>query len=223
MKTAAHNPKLMAGAAIGAGLLIAVAGWMFLVSPKRAKAEELKAEAASVQSEINVRRAALAKKPKITIDVRHADLYRLTKAVPDRTDMAGIVLQLSRLAKRNGVGFHSITPAVEIPAAGYKVQPLNVVVEGRFAEVNGFLNTLRRLVTVRKGRLDAGGRLFAVDNVTISEPQEAKFPTVQASVTMNAFVYAGGALTTPAGGGTTTPDTTTPSVPNGAVAAGATP
>jgi Tfp pilus assembly protein PilO len=217
-----RNPKVVAGAAVAVGLVLAAAGWLLLVSPKRSEASKLQTEISSVQSEIAVRRSALARKPKISVDVRSSDLFRLTKAVPDRTDMSGIMLELSRQAQRSGVTFEAITPSSTVEALGYQVQPLAVVVNGRFGQIGEFMNRLRKLVTVRKSHLDAGGRLFAVDNVELIEPETpAKFPVVKATVTLDAFVYAGGAPSE--ADGTTPSDTTTPPTPSGAVAAGATP
>lgn len=222
MNQKTRNPKVVAGAAVAVGLLVAVAGWMMVVSPKRSEASKLQTEISSVQSQIAVRRAALASKPKISIDLRSSDLFRLTKAVPDRTDMSGIVLELSRQANRSGVTFEAITPSQPVQALGYQVQPLVVTVNGRFGQVGNFINRLRKLVTVRKSHLDSGGRLFAVDTMELIEPEAPlKFPAVKATVTVDAFVYAGGA---PSGADGTTPsDTTTPPNPSGAVAAGATP
>jgi Tfp pilus assembly protein PilO len=226
VKAKFQNPKVAIGAAVAGGLLILVVGWMLLVSPQRSKADDVQASIASTQSEIAARRAALAKKPKITVDVRSSDLYRLTKAVPDRTDMPGVVLQLSRISKSTGVRFDSITPSQPIIGQGYNVQPLTVVVVGRFGNVNDFLHRLRKLVTVRKQHLDARGRLFSIDGVTVGEDDKLHYPNVEASIVLNSFVYAGGSApatadgTTPAG--TTPSDTSTPA-PSGAAALGATP
>jgi Tfp pilus assembly protein PilO len=217
------NPKVAIGAAVAGGLLLALAGWALLVSPARSKSADLQTQIEQTQADITTRRAAIARKPTIEVDVRSSDLFRLTKAVPGRTDMPGIVLELNRLAGGTGVTFNSITPSAVVPAQGYNVQPLSVVVNGRFSEVNSFLNRLRKQVTVRKGRLDAGGRLFAVDNVDVAESGESKFPNVQATITLDAFVYAGGVQ---AGAGAASPnanpsDTSSPPS-SGAVAAGAT-
>ena len=186
------NPKVAIGAAVAGGLLLALAGWALLVSPARSKSADLGTQIQSTQGEITVRRAAIASKPKIEVDVRSSDLFRLTKAVPGKSDMPGIVLALNRLAGGTGITFNSITPSAVVPAQGYNVLPLSVVVNGRYGEVNSFLHNLRKLVTVRKGRLDASGRLFAIDNVDLAESADAKFPNVQATITLDAFVYAGG-------------------------------
>ena len=226
MNAKLKDPKFAIGGAVAVGLLVAVAGWMLLVSPAKSKASKLETQVQSTQAEIATRRAAIASKPKIRVDVRSSDLYRLTKAVPDRTDMPGVVLQLSRISKSTGVRFDSITPSQPIIGQGYNVQPLTVVVVGRFGNVNDFLHRLRKLVTVRKQHLDARGRLFSIDGVTVGEDDKLHYPNVEASIVLNSFVYAGGSApatadgTTPAG--TTPSDTSTPA-PSGAAALGATP
>lgn len=217
------NPKVAIGAAVGAGLLLALAGWMLLVSPARSKSADLQTQITATQSDIATRKAAIARKPKIVVDVRTSDLYRLTKAVPERADVPGIVLELNRLSRGTGVKFHSIAPQPVVTGQGYNVLPLSVVVNGRFGEVNSFLHQLRRLVTVKKTRLDASGRLFAVDNVELAESTKAKFPEVQATITLDAFVYAGGVLPTDPAAPNANPSNTSSPPSSGAVAAGATP
>ena len=138
--------------------------------------------------------------------------------------MPGVVLELNRLSRSTGVTFQTIAPQTVVTGQGYNVLPLNVVVNGRFGEVNSFLHQLRRLVTVKKARLDASGRLFSVDNVLLAESPAATFPDVQATITLDAFVYAGGVLpgADPAAPNANPSDTSTPPS-SGAVAAGATP
>jgi len=74
-----------------------------------------------------------------------------------------------------------------------------------------FLYRLRSLVSVQAGRLDATGRLFSVDTLTFNE-STLKFPNIQASLVIDAFVYAAAPApapaATPPASGTTTPTTT---------------
>jgi hypothetical protein len=52
-----------------------------------------------------------------------------------------------------------------------------------------FLQRLRNLVRVENGRLAAAGRLFDVSDIEFgAPPPPAKFPTVEATLTINAFV-----------------------------------
>lgn len=205
--------------ALGAvGLVVVLAAaWFLLVSPKQSKADELDQQVLAAQSELSQRRRALAT-PAADITVKAGDTFRLAKALPDATNMAGMILDLNRLAKRNKLTFTSITPSSPIPSAGYTAQPVAVEVQGRFSNVSRFLGELRRLVRVHKRRLDARGRLYSTTNVNLTEGDN-KFPNVKAAVTIESYTFV-------APSGTATPaDPSTPSTPSvdGTVAAGVTP
>ena len=134
--------------------------------------------------------------------------------------MSGILLDVNRLAAGNDLDFRSITPSSPVVGAGYVQQPLDVIVQGRFGDVSSFLGDLRRLVSVRKGRLDTKGRLYSVTKVEMGAPDSSKkFPIVQATVTVNAFAFSAPAPQAAAPDPSTTPDPST----SGTVAAGATP
>jgi type IV pilus assembly protein PilO len=222
-------PVAMIAVVVGAVLVVGLAGWFLLVRPQGAKVNDLKREAADVQLKIdayNQQVAAARSAPKIEI----ADVYRLAKAMPDRTDMPDLVLELSQLARDTGIRFDSITPQPIASLGGYQVLPISVTFNGNFYNLADFLYRLRSLVSVRAGRLDATGRLFSVDTLTFNESQ-FKFPQIQASLVIDAFVYGAGvpaaAIVPPAP--TTTTTTTTPSTtstptetaPAGASATGA--
>jgi len=214
--------KLLAGA--GAFLLLLAATWFLVVHPQQAKVSKLDAQIASTQQEIDTRTAARSM-PAAAV-VRETDLYLLTKAVPDATDMPGIMLDLDRLARDSKVTFESISPGAPLQATGYTAQPLTLIVEGSFIDVTRFLHRVRTLVSVQRGHLVASGRLFAIDGVQIAEGTE-QFPQVKATVTIDAFVN-GGAAPVPAATDTTSTTTTTTTTtttppPSGATAAGATP
>ncbi len=217
MSALLRSPKGKIGAGL-AGVLVAVAAvWFLLVSPQRAKANELDTQVSASRVELSQRSLALAQ-PSASVTVKPSDLYRLTKALPNSTNMAGILLDVNRLAGRNELEFSSIAPGTELPGTGYVQQPLSVVVQGRFGNVSRFLGDIRTLVKVRKGRLDARGRLYSISQVDITEPEAGKtFPVVRATVMLNAYAFSAPAPTPPA------PSTTADSSSNGTVAAGATP
>ena len=98
------------------------------------------------------------------------------------------MLEVNRLAGLHGITFRSIRSEAPVPANAYMVHPFEVVLEGRFANVSAFLGDLRKLVRVKKDVLDVRGRLFAVDTLALSKPDGKKtFPTVKATVTLDAF------------------------------------
>jgi Tfp pilus assembly protein PilO len=216
MSAKLSNTKVLAGVVFGAVALVTAVAWILVVGPQRSKVGKLDGEITSVQTQIDQRKAALAT-PKVNLHVRVSDLYRLTRAMPDAADMPGIILVLSRLASGHTLKFVSIQPGSPVAQTGFNVQPLSVVVEGGFGDVSSFLGDLRKLVRVKKHELAATGRLFAIDAVDFATPEAPKtFPTVKATLTVDAFTFAGG-VTTP------NPSTSTPSAANGTVAAGANP
>jgi len=219
MSSVLSSPKGKIGAIAVGGLLMILALWFLVIAPQRSKATELAAEAASMRAQVDARKVALAT-PSANVTVRPSDLYRLTKALPDDTNMSGILLDVNRIAAQNKLTFISITPSPQVPGTGYLQQPLDVAVQGRFSDISSFLGDLRTLVSVRDRRLDARGRLYSVTSVNITSPDSpAKFPVVKAAVKLNAYAFSAPVPATPAPDSSTTTDTSS----DGTVAAGATP
>ena len=201
--------------AVGAAtaVVIMAGGWFLLVKPKQNDAKTLDAKIATVEQSIAARRAELAR-PKAEIRVRPSDLYRLSKALPGNADIAGVMLEVNRLAGVHGVTFRSITSNPPVPSTSYMVHPFEVTLEGRFANVSSFLGDLRKLVRVKKQVLDVRGRLFAVDTLALSKPDgDKKFPIVKAVVTLDAFNFTGVAPA-PGAPSTDTTDATTQTLPS---------
>ena len=191
---------------LAACLLLAVAGYFVAVRPKKSKASDLAAQITAKDGEISDARALLAK-AKHAQKVKVADLFRLTKAMPDQPDEAGIVLELTAVARSSGITFDSITPQGATVLSGYQVVPITIVFDGNFFQLNDFLFRLRNLVDVRQGALAANGRLFTIDSMQFDESQ-LKFPEIRATLQVDAFIYGTGA-TVSAPPQTSTPATTT--------------
>jgi type IV pilus assembly protein PilO len=215
------SPPAIIGIVVGAVLFVGFLGWFTLVRPQGGKLEDLKAQTAEAQQKIdsyNQQVAAARSAPKIEV----ADVYRLAKAMPDRTDMPDVVLELSQLARDTGIRFDSISPQPTALIGSYTVLPIAVTFNGNFYNLADFLYRLRSLVSVHGGRLDATGRLFSVDTLTFNE-SPLNFPQIQASLVIDAFVYGTG-VPSPAPLPTTTSTsttTTTEGAPSGASATGA--
>ena len=225
-------PGALIGIMVGGVLVFGLAGWFLLVRPQGAKATALKAQATEVKAKIDAYHqqvAAVRAAPKIEV----ADVYRLAKAMPDRLDMPDMVLELSQLARDTGIRFDSISPQAVAPLGSYAVIPISVTFQGNFYNLADFLYRLRSLVSVHAGRLDATGRLFSVDTLTFNE-STLKFPQIQATLVIDAFVYGTGIPaqapipTTPTTTSTSTTSTTTTATsttsaapPSGASASGA--
>jgi Tfp pilus assembly protein PilO len=232
MKKTSTNAKI---ALIVLGLVVyAAAGYFLLVGRQSAKASELKEQVAQVETKITEarlasRRAAAAPTQE---KVRVADLFRLSKAMPDQTDMPGVLLELNKVARDTGIEFESIVPGASLPEAGFQVVPIDLVFQGDFYDLADFLYRTRTLVVVQDGALHARGRLFNVEKIEFGEGKD-HFPKIRASLRLEAYVYGTGAPATglpavPTDAATgTTPAVTTPieppAAPEGATAMGATP
>lgn len=226
------TPQSVWIAAVVAGLLLmTVLGFFLVVSPQRGKASDLKDQMADVQQQIDDAHALVAK-AKNAQKVKVADLFKLTKAMPDNPDEAGVLLDINDLARVSGVEFNSINVDASVTLTTYQVIPLRLEFDGNYYALTDFLFRLRNLVDVHRGALDASGRLFAVDNLALDESTR-QFPRIRAQIKIDAFVYGTGspadvapaqsstAATAPAA---TAPATTTPAAPStGATAAGGTP
>jgi hypothetical protein len=118
--------------------------------------------------------------------------------MPSEPDMPGILLELARLAEESGIEFQSITPGAATAAGTFQRIPITLSFDGNFYELSDFLFRLRTLVGVRSSELYATGRLFSVSTVAFEESLQG-FPDLQATLTVEAFVY-----------GSDTPATTAP-------------
>jgi type II secretory pathway pseudopilin PulG len=185
-------------------LVVAAGGWFLLIGPQRSKATGLDHQIADTRSAIDAAQA-LTLEAKKGAKIRVADLYRLTKAMPDQVDMAGILLELNQVASDSGITFEQITPSTTAtPISGYLAVPITVEFQGNFYDLSDFLYRLRNLVDIRQGTLDATGRLFAIDEVDFAEaPPPPGFPQIRAHLVIDAFVYGTGTAPTVAPAGTT--------------------
>jgi Tfp pilus assembly protein PilO len=186
-----RDVKIVAIAA-GAVLLALVLSYLVLIGPKRARVSDLDAQIASTEQQVAAARAASQVVP--PEPARVDQLFRLTKAMPDQTDMPGMLLELSRIAAETGIRFESITPSV--PAAGvgaFQTVPVQLAFEGNYYELSDFLFRLRSLVAKQGDRLDVSGRLYSVDSVDFAQGSGPSQLTAQ--VAAKAFVYSNAAQT----------------------------
>ena len=188
-------------------LIVAAVGFFLLVKPKMDESSSLDERITEFRGKVDV---ALAAQRQGTPggSIRVADLFRLTRAMPESIDMAGVILELNSVAERSGVDFVSISPAAPVAApAGYQSVPIKLTFEGNYYDLTDFLFRMRNLVVVRDGELETAGRLFTLDGLDIVEGTGG-FPQVQAGLTVSAYTFAPGAA--PAPGATPAPAAATP-------------
>jgi Tfp pilus assembly protein PilO len=172
------------------GLAIAVlaaVAYMVVIRPKRAEAGRLDEQIAEMQTKVTA--ARLASRPQQQAStIKVADVFEVSKAMPDTDDMPGIILDLNSVAEATGIKFLSIQPSAATPKNGYSAIEITLTFEGNYFDLTDFLFRLRNLVTVRDGRLSSSGRLFTLDTLSMKEGKEG-FPSINAGLTVSAYVY----------------------------------
>lgn len=199
---------------VALGAVVGLAGLFLAVLPQQSQASKLDTQIASLQTKLVSLHAGSHNGPAI----RAADLFSLARAMPDTTDMPGIVLDLSHAAAKTGATLVTITPgAPVVQVDGSQALPLTVDVSGTWSQVAGFLRALRLDVQVKGQKLEVAGRLFVADSVQLNGGAGNQ---VTASMVINAFMYGVAPVATTSTGATST--TTTSSSSGSVSAAGAT-
>jgi len=190
-------------------LIVAAVGYMLVIRPKRAEAGHLEEQIAEMQTKVTA--AKLASRPQHqAAAIKVADVFEVSKAMPDTDDMPGIILDLNSVAEASGIKFVSIQPSAPTPKTGYTAIGVTLSFEGNYFDLTDFLFRLRNLVTVRDGRLSSSGRLFTLDSLSMKEA-ESHFPQISADLTLSAYVYGATDATTTAPA--LTPPTSTTEAP----------
>jgi Tfp pilus assembly protein PilO len=203
------STTLMAIGGLGAfALVVALAGFVIAVMPQLSKAGTLDDQIASAQLQLAGLHGGPAKKP----DIKAAELFQLSRAMPDQPDMPGLLLELSRLADTSSVELAGLQPGAAAQLTdGAMALPLQLTVQGSWTNVTKFLRNLRANVRTHAGRLTVAGRLFDVDSVQITPVASGPASDIQAVLAVNAFQYSVAPPPPPVTSTTTTSTTTTTS------------
>jgi Tfp pilus assembly protein PilO len=168
-------------------LLVAAIAFMVVIRPKRAESGRLDEQIAEMQMKVSA--AQLASRPQQqATTIKVADVFEVSKAMPDTDDMPGIILDLNSVAEATGIRFLSIQPSAPTPKTGYSAIGITLTFEGNYFDLTDFLFRLRNLVTVRDGHLSSAGRLFTLDTMSMKEGKDG-FPSINAGLTVSAYDY----------------------------------
>jgi Tfp pilus assembly protein PilO len=205
--------------ALGAVLVYAALLWFVLVAPKRSEASSVSEDVIAAQLELADARLNARRPSRQKAGTTVSDVLRLAKAMPSSADQAGLVLELDRLARSANVTVGSIVPQdAVVGSGGATTIPVVVTATGSYRQITRFLRHMRALVNVRGGAVRATGRLLTMQSVELVESATRKFPFLDATITLNGFVYDG-----PIAPPTPPPTATTDESSSGATAARSTP
>lgn len=186
-------------------VVVALAGYLLLVAPKRSEAARLDRELEGLRRAQVVQPSAA--KPSVVRE------FVLAKAMPDTMDAAGLILDLSRLTTKNGLDLVSLTPQPAVAGQGFEALPLQAIVRGRFAAVSSFLRRVRKRVGLKNGRVELNGRLYTVDKVDVTASADSGGRALQATLTLNAYRFGASAASAAGAPGTTAQNITAASSP----------
>ena len=175
---------------VGGDLVLLLLGWFMLVSPQRATAKSIgqATQATLVQIEQVQSAATKASAPAVQPkqpEIRTAYLYKLSKAMPQTTDMPNLLLELNQVVRSAGVQLASISPTPTDPTTG--ATKITLSVSGDFYSLTDLLYRLRSLVAVRNGGLEVSGRLFSITSVGLTPSGAGRI--LNASVGLTAFTF----------------------------------
>jgi Tfp pilus assembly protein PilO len=182
-------------------VLVAAAAWVGVVSPKRSNVTKLKGQVVAAQTQLATATQAAA------VANKAAEAAAL-KAMPADADEPGILDQLNSLGRRTGVLVATVAP--NATSVTPNTVGLSVTVDGTYFQIAKFLNKLRTQVRVGSGgRVVAGGRLFDVQSVNISQGNATG--QLAATIIANASIYNAATAAAP----TTASTSATASAPTG--------
>jgi len=211
------------------GIVVAIGGLLLAVLPQRSHVKSLDAEIAATETKLASMQRASHRGPVI----RAAQLFQLARAMPDSSDMPGLIVDLARAAQDSKVSLLTVEPSGAIVQAdGASGLPLKVSITGSWSGVASFLHALRSNVRVNGGKLFVDGRLFTVDSVELSPnapaagtsgtSSPASQPSGELTVQLNVNAFSYGIAPPPPPVTTSTDGTTTTTAPPTSASAQAT-
>ena len=206
-----QRDKILIGAAVTLAALLG--GWFFIAKPKRAEMRSLDAQIAAKRSDLDSvsSRAAQYRAARDTLRKNPQVFREAGKALPNRVAMSELLRTLSRTADRTGVEMSDLsTGAGSADSPGISSVDLSLTFDGKFLALQRFLSQLQTLVKVSKQKVNANGRLLALNGVSLTPGATG---SLTAKVTATAYILQPGALTIGAAGTGTTGTTATPSAP----------
>jgi type IV pilus assembly protein PilO len=192
-------------------VMVLLAGWFLLVSPKRSSAADLRTQTASQESrnnDLNAQIADLQAKQK-NLPQQQAIIAQIQQEIPQNPELPALVRSISSMATSAGVDVHTITPV--IPSASSAVQPPNAVgvngetlqvinvqmeVDGSYFNIERFLNkmeNLKRALLVTGITLNVNSGTGTTGGSTIVASQAGVSPGLAAIVTFRAFMVSSAA------------------------------
>lgn len=179
----------------GVVALILIVAWYFLLfSPKMSEKDDLQAQIDTQQTTLATAQQEVIRLEsyKKTAPQSRAEIVRLGKMLPQSEGIPSLIIELSRTADASGVDLTTITRGATALGTPYGVQGVTIQVVGRFFDVEDFIYRLENYVAFRNESFKVTGRLIEIANVTIQagSSTDGSAPPVSAGIALNAYLWA---------------------------------
>ncbi len=202
--------------------VVAVGGWMLVVSPKRKEVKTYEEQVSTAQAQLSKAQSELsnAKAAQSQYATSYAAVVNLGKAVPPSQEVASLVYELEQASNQHAVSFNSITSgngtgaapassaASAASAAGFTQMPFTFTFDGGYFSLEHLFHGLTGFTTHGSGgTLEVSGRLLTIQSVKLAPEGLAtsRTPKLTGTVTATAYVLPAGQSLT--GGATATSPT----------------
>ena len=176
-------------------LAVVLVGWFFFVSPQRAKADKVGVQADAAHAELmgDQQLIAAAKRQNTLGNAKAAE-----RALPDDPKVSEILRELNGFAAESRTELDNITPGTALQVGNAQALPITLTFQGRYFGLQKLLKLMRQNASVSGNKIVSKGRLYTVDSITFTGGQSssqngasstASSADIQASITLNAFVY----------------------------------
>ena len=193
--------------------VVAIGGWMLVVSPKRKEVATYEKQVASAQSALSKAQGELsdAKAAQSQYASAYAAVVNLGKAVPPSQEVASLVYELEQASDQHSVAFNSITSggsaggtssssasssaSAAAASAGFTQMPFTFIFNGGFFSLEHLFRGLTGFTThAGNGTLQVSGRLLTIQGVKLAPESNStsRTPTLTGTVTATAYVLPAG-------------------------------
>lgn len=184
-------------AAVVAVVLI-VAWYFLLLSPTRTKIADTDDQIATQTTSLNGLKAEVARleEYKKAAPQSRAEIVSLGKMLPGTEGVPSLIIELGQTAEASGVDMVNLSPGTVQVGTPFGIQLITLQVEGTYFDVEDFMYRLENYVSIRNADVRVTGRLLQVTSAAITggsseNGSSTSSPKLQASVTLNAYLWGG--------------------------------
>jgi hypothetical protein len=202
---------------IVAGIVLVIAAWLLVISPKRDQANKLGAQVTTAQRQLDSARTriAVANQDRQAYAHNYEAVAALGEALPSDDETGSLIYELQAAATRAGVDFESLTlspssasaapatttatssasqsvtatlpPGVAVGPAGLPTLPFTFTFQGNFFHLANFMRRLERFVVATNGKVSVSGRLMSLNGIDLG-PGPSGFPQITATISATTYL-----------------------------------